>query len=131
MFESSMLRKCANISLRNCINIWVSQNMHYLTVSDRRYNGQRTKPGRTKSIFLYYKKSLRRSELINNLDVIWFHLEPNNRLPRLRTPSKIFKLKIKSEAIVWYIAYIRMIYFVHTRHTLNFVVMHVFKICDI
>ena len=55
------------------------------------------KRGKMESINL--RSNQRQSfDILNTLGMIY--LEPNNRPSRFRTPSKIFKLKIKSEAIV-------------------------------
>ena len=58
------------------------------------------KRGKMESIFPY-NLTLNQSQsfdILNTLGMIY--LEPNNRPSRFRTPSKKFKLKIKSEAIV-------------------------------
>ena len=55
------------------------------------------KRGKMESINL--RSNQRQSfDILNTLGMIY--LEPNKRPSRFRTPSKIFKLKIKSEAIV-------------------------------
>ena len=56
------------------------------------------KRGKMESIFPYRSNQRKSFDILNTLGMIY--LEPNKRPSRFRTPSKIFKLKIKSEAIV-------------------------------
>ena len=55
------------------------------------------KRGKMESINLTSNQS-QSFDILNTLGMIY--LEPNNRPSRFKTPSKKFKLKIKSEAIV-------------------------------